>query len=213
MAQIQSTVMLLALEPDESLAVRIRAYKRRVETLIGEQPLVDQPPHMTMYLASFSSPNEVQQVAGRVAEGWTAPRVEIIGWHVFYDDPLSGNNTLVCDVAPAAADPLRELQCEMIDHLAPLRDVPACAKRLSRITPSLSEDQTRCARSFGYPYVGPGWHPHLTIAAIRPELWPRIEAELLPEPPNCQASCSTLKVFWLVDGQPCVLASFPLRRS
>ena len=209
----QTTVMLLALEPDESLATRIRDYKRRVQTLTGPQTFVDQPPHLTMYLGSFRSPNEVQEVAGQVASRWKAPSTEVTGWHVFPNDPLSGNNTLVCDLAPADADQLRVLQREMIDSLAPLRDAQACAKRLTRIAPSFSKDQARCAESFGYPYVGPGWHPHFTIAAIRPKLWPRIVAELLPSPPACHASCSTFKVFWLVEGEPCVLASFPLRRS
>jgi broad specificity phosphatase PhoE/2'-5' RNA ligase len=210
MVTTDATTIFLALEPDEATWQLVASCKDRVRQLVGDQLYLDDPPHVTLYLASFGDVGEALSAIASVAQELSVPRASLAGWHAFEADALTGLNTLVLDFDEASKRKLQSLQQSVLESVAGLRDVAASAERFAPRLKSLAVEQRRAARDTGFPYVGEGWHPHLTIASIRPEDWPAATRELLRRRPHHAVEFSHLVVYELVDGRPCELARHPL---
>ena len=97
-----------ALMPDERTSARIQRFKDRTRELVGPQLYLDDPPHTTVYLASF--PIGFDAIAHLRAAVIPAPSpVRLHGWHSWVGDPLTGRNTLVCSLHPDDKPMLRLL--------------------------------------------------------------------------------------------------------
>ncbi len=208
----QTIPMFVGLDPDPRLAEVVWAYKRRVRTLVGAQTFLDDPPHLTVYLAAFDEPAVVVDAMEQLAAATASPALGIVGWHVFRSDALTGGNTLVCQLADDDVRALRTLQHSVIQRIAPLRDDRATESRYAERLESLDETQRSAIRRCGFPYVGEHWHPHFTIASIRQSDWPTIEREMLRSPPQLEATCSGATLYRIDDGHPTSVRSFALRR-
>src|SRR5262249_31085291 len=97
--------------------------------------------------------------------------------------------------------------------LAQYRDPAATLERLDARLESLSSAQRAAAELCGFPFIGAGWHPHLTIASIRPGDWSTVERELLSDSPSFVFRCPKLCVYQLVDNAPVRVESFDLARG
>ncbi|MEX2187085.1 MAG: 2'-5' RNA ligase family protein [Pirellulales bacterium] len=208
-----ATTMFIGLDPDPLLADLVWEYKRRARELVGPQTFLDHPPHLTVYLAAFDDDVAVLDATQRLAATTTLPSLDIVGWHVFAADGLTGGNTLVCQIADADVRSLRALQLRAIERIAPLRNESATGARYASRLPTLSEIETAAIRRCGFPFVGEHWCPHVTIASFRQFDWPTIERELLADPPQVHAMCQALTLYRLVDGHPTPVRSFAFGRA
>lgn len=208
-----ATPIFIALEPDDATTNSIWRYKHRVRELVGDQLYLDHPPHLTFYLAAFGNVEEVLEHSRLVVRALSAPALHISGWHVFFSDPLTGNHTLVLDFVESDREQLRDMQACIVDSLGPLHDDEASLERINGQWSQLKDDEKAAASRHGFPYIGTGWHPHFTIASIRPEDWSVIERELLCNSPEGSLSCPRIQAFRLIDGEPELLESFNLRRE
>lgn len=202
--------LFVALEPDAGTIERIWRYKRQTESLVGPQLYLDHPPHMTLYVGVFPDFDAVLEATRTLAASWIAPELTLDGWQTFLGDALTGNNTLTLKFAEADCERLRGLQRQLVETLAPLRDVAATERRIGGRMSSLAESEQRDARQFGFPYVGAGWKPHLTVASIRAEDWASVAEKLLRESPAGTVSCPRLQVYRLVDEHPELVESIAL---
>lgn len=211
--------MFVALRPCDTLAALVDRHKRRLTAAAGPQLYATDPPHTTVYLANFTEhgvgdvARSVEELAGEME----MPAVTIDGWHVFENDPLTGLNTLVCRFTGDACDRLRRLQLRVLAAIAPLHDAAATQELLLPRWGALSTEQRQRALLFGFPYVGGGWIPHLTIASVRPEQWPHVEQVFNLSQNNAgqvenlsYGSFTALDVFELHGPEPRLLATFPL---
>ncbi|HUE74958.1 MAG TPA: 2'-5' RNA ligase family protein [Pirellulaceae bacterium] len=224
----ETTRLFVALRPDEPTGALIRSYKRRLLAAAGPQLYATDPPHTTLYLAEFAADRlcQVIRTASQLAGQIEMPAVTIEGFHVFAGDPLTGANTLVCRFADDSCDRLRQVQLRVLAALAPLHDPVATQRALLPRWPALSGEQRRRGMLFGFPYVGGGWIPHLTIASVRQSEWANV-AHVFQVGPACRAGPGTsddfarsrpadgtyfptLDVFELHGLKPVRLASFPL---
>ncbi len=202
--------MFLALEPDDAAAEVILRYKQRLAGLVGDQLYLRDPPHMTLYLAMFTGTDAVLDAARHFANSLKAPQLSLAGWHAFLADPLTGFNTLVLDFQPADRTRLRKIQRQVVEAVSTKRDAAATLDRINGRLTNLSQFERETAYRWGFPYIGKGWHPHLTIASIRPEDWPVVEQELLIEKPTGTVFFPRLKVYQLIGGQPHLIESLDL---
>ena len=205
--------IFLALEPDDAATDLVVRYKERVRELVGEQLYLADPPHLTLYLAMFSDVAQVVQAARKCADALAAPQLSLAGWHTFLADPLTGHNTLVLDFAEDDRSRLRSMQQQVVDSLSVNRDAAATLDRINGRWTHLSELERKTACRWGFPYVGDGWHPHLTVASIRPDDWHAIERELLASHPDGAIHCPRLQIYQLSDNQPQLVESFDLQPS
>lgn len=215
-----TTRIFVALRPDEPLDALIRGHKRRLLAAAGPQMYVTDPPHTTLYLAEFAAGRvaEVLRRAGEVAGAIPMPAVATDGWHVFESDPLTGLHTLVCRFDAASCERLRLVQLRVLDAIAPLHESAPTLAALAPRLPRLTVEQQRCAQQIGFPYIGGGWIPHLTIASVRPEQWPHVGqvfnlSQPIPgqvENLSCRGHFTALEVFELHGLEPRTLATFSL---
>lgn len=213
----ETTRIFVALRPDEPLDALIRGYKRQLLAAAGPQLYATDPPHTTLYLAEFATQRvaDVIRAAGELAAAISIPAVVVEGWHVFESDPLTGLHTLVCRFDEATCQRLRLIQLQTIDALAPLHDREGTQQALQPRWGALNEEQRRRATVFGFPYVGSGWIPHLTIASVRPGQWPHVGHAFNLSGATAgqvatRAYFTTLDVFELHGLEPRPLAAFPL---
>ena len=200
----------IALEPDDGFARLVHGYKERLRGRVGEQVYLDHPPHMTLYSSVFPEGADLsgplRQIAGRL----TAPQVAIRGWHVFEADQLTGNHTLVCNVTEESRVLLRRIQQAAIDVAAPLRDRQAARACYGESWDRLSDQQRANVERFGFPFVGPIWRPHVTVASVRPEDWEAAWAELEGSPPETAARFPFFSLFGLEGDEPFLVERFAL---
>jgi 2'-5' RNA ligase len=214
-----TTRIFVALRPCEPIDALMRGYKRRLLAAAGPQMYADDPPHTTLYLAEFAKEHvaELLLMAGQIAGAIEMPAVTIDGWQVFERDPLTGLKTLVCRFNHETCDRLRWVQLRVLAALAPLRDMAATQRALLPRWPALSGQQRRRGTLFGFPYVGRGWIPHLTVASVRPSEWAIVgQVFNLPKQNSGQVEnlsyghFTILDVFELQGLEPRLLATFPL---
>jgi len=206
------TTCFVALRPDDAFAAKVLEYKRRTKQRVGSQLYVDDPPHLTLYLSSFPQLELLRLAVREVARTMQAPMAEICGWHVFRDDPLNGNHTLVCDIQPEQRGDLVSCQQRVCMAAAPLRD-PESAARYAPFWPILPEAARTNVTQWGFPFVGSIWHPHVSVASIRPADWDAAWADLEIDPPTGIVRFPKLCLYALDEGRPVLLDQFDLESA
>jgi 2'-5' RNA ligase len=209
---IQKT-MFLSLDPDPKIGSLLVRYKERVKQLVGQQLFVDHPPHVTAYLANFPAQTVVVDAAARLAKELVAPEISVVGWHVFPGDQLTGNHTLVFQFDEATQRKLRAIQRRVIELLAPIRHCAASKRRYRSRFTNLLEVEKQSVEECGFPFVGGNWHPHLTVASVRPDDWSPVAANVLTETPRIIGSCGSITVYRLAGAEPIPVKTFSLRRE
>jgi 2'-5' RNA ligase len=201
-----------ALRPDGAFAARLLGYKRRVAELVGPQLHLEDPPHLTLYLASFAGAEGLVHAGAKAAAGAEVPAVRLAGWHVFAGDQVTGNNTLVCDLDLEDSDSLRPVQQAVVEATAGLRDREVSRARYQACWQRLSEEERANVERTGFPFAGSNWHPHLSVASIAPDDWEAVWDALAGDPPAEVVEFGSLDLFALEGARPVLLARFPLTR-
>lgn len=201
------TPLFLALKPDPDLWALLDGHKRRVRDIAGPQLYLDDPPHLTVYLAHFPEGTDALGLVKEIIDSEPPPRVRLVGWHTFESDALTGLNTLVCAIHPNDKCALRHLQGRLVNALAPARDGPSTESRFGPRLANLTPEQRSNIRAHGFPFLGDGWEPHFTIASIRPTDWPTVTAALAADPPVGDFTCPILQEFELEGLHPRLRAS------
>ena len=189
----------------------VMRYKREIRELVGTQLFLNDPPHLTVYLAAFLQEEPVLAAAADLAEELSAIEIRVVGWHVFTSDPLTGGNTLVFQFSEKSQSALRTFQQRLINEIAPLRDRSATMARYLRQFHKLSRERRDSIEECGFPFTGADWHPHYTVASIRPDNWPTVASQVLPKAPTINESCRALTVYRLEREEPVIVGSHGLR--
>lgn len=203
--------MFVSVDPGPAIESMLLRFKRQVRQLAGEQLFLNDPPHLTVYLAHFPTKEPLLAAVAKLAAEVPAITIKISGWHIFANDQLTGRHTLVAQFDDYTQSQLRSLQQRVIGTLAPLRNVQATTARYTRQFQLLSRQRRESIEDHGFPFTGADWHPHFTVASVRPDVWPRVADEILPKAPKIMEACSRLTVYELEDSEPIALISHPLR--
>src|SRR5262249_49161970 len=136
----------------------------------------------------------------------------IVGWHVFRDDPLTGRHTLVCDVEGSSREALCKVQRRAREAAAPVRDPIASRERYQSSWSRLSQQERANVEAWGFPFLGSGWHPHVTIASIESSAWKRVWRALADDPPRTCACFPYLTLYAVSANRPMLLERFALEK-
>lgn len=204
----------VALEPDPGLADLICQAKAIVRELAGAQRYLDEPPHLTLVVNSFPDLDEVAQTLASLARSQSPLRVDLDGWHVFRNDPLTGGHTVVADPAPSGKSALRHLQDRVLEVTAPRRDQEASTARFRPFFGQLSPTRQNSVLRWGFPFTGADWNPHVSVASIAPAVWKSVWVRLETLAPRLAATFGELVLYRLECGQvPVRVQAFPLEAS
>ncbi|QDU73667.1 hypothetical protein Pan97_06650 [Bremerella volcania] len=201
----------ISVDPSPEFSRTINAYKQTVRDLVGNQIFLNEPPHMTAYLARFVAGTDLSQSVVRLAESIPAPTLRTTGWHVFDADPMTGNRTLVVNFDEPSQSLLRSIQEQIGSSLQGLYDPAATKQRYAEAWQHFAPEQRKAVETVGFPFWGAGWHPHFTIASISPLDWPTVADKLLPSPPSGEIVCPSLSQYRVIDGESHLIFSSDLR--
>lgn len=198
----QEDFLVFALSPCSVLDDAIRKAKAKTLAIAGDQTYLSHPPHLTLYVSAFDSRENVIERCAQLAAKWTPPKLTITGWHYFSGDVLTGNQTLVCEIAEECKTALRNYQRALIEEISCQRCVVASSNRYRPHFSALSQVRQQAVERVGFPFVDGDWIPHLTIASIDPNRWSEVWNALRTEPPIGHFFCPKLTLFELQDGNP-----------
>jgi 2'-5' RNA ligase len=195
----------VALEPDDESLEKVLGWKRRVRELVGSQLYLDDPPHLTLYLAIFRNELDLAAVVKRLAGSLRLPPLEMCGWHVFEADVLTDRNTLVCDLSRRTQDALRAVQCSTVEALADLRDRSQTRARYEPSWQRLPETERTNVETVGFPFVGTIWRPHVSVASILRKDWEAVWAAFASVDPSGPFRLPRLTLYRLEQEHPVVV--------
>ena len=150
------------IEPAGSLADSIRALKAEVERQLPGQKFCSHPPHSTLSYGKYQEPAL-----------WRAPLISAVGAQLpfairtaefgfFYDDALAGGgHTVVFKAQPTPEVYALQRACgDVLKHWRGGTE-PAVGDLLER------EPFKSSFEVYGFPFVGPHWIPHFTVASLK----------------------------------------------
>ena len=150
------------IEPEDSLRDAARDWKARVAARWPAARYVTHPPHSTVWVGDMADPAAAADALRAVAPTLTKFRTSPPRPHVFYDDALTGGGQ-TCVFAVSLSDDLARLQRAVCEAIRPHVNCAADA----RLPVALRREPfMRSWQRYGYPFVGPHWIPHVTIASV-----------------------------------------------
>ena len=200
----------VAILPRDELQSIIVDCKSVVQTAVGNQMYLTDPPHLTVFLASFQDRNLLCDTLEWVTGDLKSPRIRIEGWHVFENDCLTGNNTLVTKINDSDKEVLRVIQGKIIRSIAPLREKTASLDRYQSAWSTLNQERQRAVKEYGFPFIGSDWQPHFTIASIQPSDWGNASKELIDRPIFGCFEAFEIALFSLEGKEPNLVQAFNL---
>ncbi|MCC9606463.1 2'-5' RNA ligase family protein [Blastopirellula sp. JC732] len=201
----------VSIDPSPEWAVKLRAYKDDVRQLVGDQAYLDDPPHISAYLARFAEGIEIDETIAEVAANFSPIAIELDGWHVLEADPWTGERTLTIHVSESSCQQLHDLQSQIIAAISDQRDREATQQHYNNVLANFSPLQRESIEKIGFPFCGDAWEPQFVIASIRKPDWKRVADSLLHQPPTGQAVCSSVTHYRIIDGETYPLQRYDLR--
>lgn len=196
--------LVFALRPDSFLYDAVRRAKSKTLLVAGDQTYLSHPPHLTLYVSAFDEAalENVVERCRNLCASIQRPSLHVTGWHHFSGDVLTGKQTLVCELTDEARSTLRQLQTQLIQSLAELREPHASADRYRPHFGTLSSERQSAVERCGYPFIGDDWIPHVTIASVAADRWERVEHALRDDAPTGEHQADALSIFRLVNDFP-----------
>jgi hypothetical protein len=193
-------------EPEKCLYDLISELKERAKAIAGPQQYLDDPPHLTFYLASFEedfaihreAPDKINKTIARLRAEGIDRRIELIDWLVFPSDPITRKETLACKIADQDKDKLRKIQTELVMQLDKYR-AAVTPKRYSEAYERLSPEMKRNVDQYGYPFVGKIWEPHFSIASFEPSSFEKVKKKIYNNCPKGHFNLERVVAYLLSD--------------
>ncbi len=151
------------IEPTGSLAGAIRSLKAEVERQMSGQKFCAHPPHNTLIYGRYQEPKLWRAQFAAALAALPPFRIQTTEFGFFYDDALAGGgHTVVFKAVPTPE--IFSLQKSCGDVLKQWRgsDEPVARGGLLEREPFRSS-----FAEYGFPFVGPHWIPHFTIASLK----------------------------------------------
>jgi hypothetical protein len=161
--------------------------------LVGDQQYLEDEPHITLYVGHLN-PNFIREVDFTNLPSTT---FEITGWETFRDDVVTGNHTLACRIeSPGISD----YQADLLDALRPYW-TGELIRRFNKSYDRFDDTRRENLSEYGFPFVGSGWKPHLTIASIDPADFNMVRDRLHDELPKGNYEFASVVIYELNDNE------------
>ena len=187
-------------EFDPVLNEKVMIIKSKVREIIGEQQYLADPPHCTFYLGQFDDYKKWADKLSSLVLDLSEElfRINLISWGTFFKDSVTGKNTLFCSVDTETKTRLVLLQALIIETVNPYR-AKEFDERYKQCLDKLNADQINNLKQYGFPYVGNGWIPHVTIASIDPVRYDEVYSKIRDECPSGAGIITAISIYEIQD--------------
>lgn len=155
----------IAFEPDERLEKSILLQKESVLNAVGNQKYLSHPPHFTVIVFTSDEEEELCKIFLDEASKIKKFKINISGLHIFYDDVLTGGNSVVYNLDDKDIKFLKNLQNNLVQAIDSVNSKELFLNEKEKFD-KLSKIERENVLKWGFPYVGDIWMPHITIASI-----------------------------------------------
>ena len=149
-------------EPEGPLRAAVTDWKARVAGFFPASAYLHHPPHGTLWVGHVSRAHDALAALRPAVAAVPAIAGFACRPHVFYDDAMAGGGQ-TCAFAAPLTPALTALQHAVSEALVPYCAVPALADVPA---PIRQEPFVSSLRRYGFPFVGPHWIPHFTVASL-----------------------------------------------
>ena len=177
-----NTAIVIAANPEDRLERVIRDRKRQVLDLVGDQLYLKDDPHVTLYAGNVVDVSAVNGIMNRIGVLLSKIKIEIKGWRIF-DDTVTEKKTLVYELERKSVEVLQNLQKQLFDGIALLLS-KKLLKRFEGHYSDFGKEYKDNLDTYGFPFVGEDFIPHLTIASIDKERFDEVWKHLKKERPG-----------------------------
>jgi hypothetical protein len=150
------------IEPVGELLHFISDWKQLVASVKQDQPYLSHPPHATLLVSAVKDKPLWREALVKALSDRGPLEIRILRPFAFFDDPgTGGGHTLALEVDPTP--PLMALQRAVAEATLPFVD------RTAIPAPVGFQEKEPCRTSFlkwGYPFIGPHWRPHFSVASL-----------------------------------------------
>jgi len=188
----------IAFEPEEELVGQILKQKEFVRDSIGEQKYLSDPPHFTLYLFSCDNIDEVISKLNGVVNNLKRFSVSLTGFHVFYDDIVTGGHTITYGLDDSSVRILRGIQIKVINSIKEFNTNVRFSNSSSSYGKMPNLQKANCDL-FGFPYVGDIWVPHITVASIDKLYFDNLFSKLKSQPINGSYLLDSINIYEITD--------------
>lgn len=150
---------LITLCPQKELFDKINEIKNQAKEIVGDQLYLKDEPHITVYIGVFENDEFFNKLDLKKLN-----EIELDGWKVFRNDPITGNDTLTIGIVENSK--LRKFQENVVKDINKFR--VGTIKRYNQVN-GLTDTEEENLKKYGFPYVGDNWHAHLGIASFKPQ--------------------------------------------
>ncbi|MBI5389843.1 2'-5' RNA ligase family protein [Candidatus Woesearchaeota archaeon] len=191
---------VIALLPDKKLHDRMLAAKARAQKIAGKvegQYLTDIP-HITLLVGEYKQGvvTALATKAGLWKNMLQGKNITISSWIVFSSDPITGKETLACTFSDKSKSLLRKMQQSVLTTVQPYKKkgIPGrYADVFERMSPKLQQN----VRKYGYPFIGKGWIPHVTVGSFSKSTWKPVWGALDDKCPKGDYDIGSLGIYLL----------------
>lgn len=162
-----------ALIPDKGTYEHISGLKAKTKKLIGDQQYLNDPPHITLFVGDY----DVKNISFNESDIsiLTDLEFQLKDWLIFKEDPVTGKTSLNISLTEKNQLLLRNFQESLIKNFLKHNS----KKIIERYKDAnLTKEQSDNLKKYGYPFIGEGWIPHLSIASIDPKKFDKAFSEL-----------------------------------
>lgn len=151
------------IEPVGDLLHFLSQWKCHVAAERRDQPYLSHPPHATILVSAVTDTAAWRTAIAKFLRDMEPVDLRILRPFAFFDDPgTGGGHTLALEVETTPR--LMELQSVVAEASLPFVDQTAISP------PAGFQERDPCRSSvlkWGYPFVGPHWRPHFSVASLR----------------------------------------------
>ncbi len=167
---------VFVLEPEPELFFKIKKIKDLAFSLVGNQLYLQDNPHITLCLAK-TKPLVLwkKDLAAYFSKKlFSENTITVNDWKIFENDSVTHKVTLLCDL-DLNLNFWQEWQSNFVKFIQNYRTGEALIRYNQK---NLIENLQKNLLSFGYPFVGSVWLPHLSIASFEKKDFLKVQQAL-----------------------------------
>ena len=146
--------------PSGELKSRITSWKNKIKKELHEQPYTNHPPHLTIIHSNINEYKVVINEIKECLEGFKSFKLTVYKNNIFWDDLLTGGNTLSYNIKKS--EYLNDIQKKLsaiFSKYKKTNEIPKFFRTNRQLYDSYLD--------FGFPFVGDHWIPHFTISSLK----------------------------------------------
>ena len=190
--------------PNRELKSKIDFWKKKIQEELHEQPYTNHPPHLTII---HSNINEYKAAINEIKEclkGLKSFRLTIYKNNIFWDDLLTGGNTLSYNIKKN--EYLNEIQKKLSAVFSKYKETNEIPKFLRTHKQLYNSYQ-----NFGFPFVGEHWIPHFTISSLKVAKNHKIIRDFLLDQIDISFTVNTVSIWNIKGNQHQMIEEFILQ--